>query len=117
MVTLDDLRRDLDGLRFIIVSEVEHAVSEGRLHRTAAHVVQAVAVRDANNQTNGVQCPVRADRVQVALAQGQFPVVYFPKLGHAPDERKDYNDLEYNTLAPEAGERIAAELGAWFAVD
>jgi pimeloyl-ACP methyl ester carboxylesterase len=44
-----------------------------------------------------------------------FRFVYFPGLGHALDRRMSYDDLEYDTIAPEARDRLARELAEYFA--
>ena len=46
LVTLDDLRSELAGLRFVVGRECEREVREGRLHRGRGAVVQVLAVRD-----------------------------------------------------------------------
>lgn len=45
LVTVDDLRRELDGLEFDVLREVERDVVEGKLHTGHAAVVQCVARR------------------------------------------------------------------------
>lgn len=45
MMTLDDLRRELDGLDFIEARETEREIVEGRLHTGIGAVVQVVAVK------------------------------------------------------------------------
>jgi SAM-dependent methyltransferase len=45
LVTLDDLRRELTGLEFVVARECEREVVEGRHHTGVAAVVQVVAGR------------------------------------------------------------------------
>jgi SAM-dependent methyltransferase len=45
LVTLDALRKEFAGLRFLVGRECEREVGEGRLHRGVGAVVQVVAVR------------------------------------------------------------------------
>jgi hypothetical protein len=45
MVTSADLKRELPGLEFEVLREVEREVREGRGHRGASAVVQAIARR------------------------------------------------------------------------
>lgn len=46
MVTLDDLRGELRGLRLEVAREIEREMGEGSCHRGTGAVVQVVAVRD-----------------------------------------------------------------------
>ncbi|MEM9555294.1 MAG: hypothetical protein AAGC60_13645 [Acidobacteriota bacterium] len=43
-----------------------------------------------------------------------FRFFYFPKLGHALDARASYDDLQYDTIAPEAKAKLAGELAKFF---
>ena len=45
LMTLDLLRRELEGLDFLVAQEIEREVQEGRHHHGVGSVVQVVAVR------------------------------------------------------------------------
>jgi hypothetical protein len=46
LVTLADLRSELEGLDFLVGQEIEREVHEGRLHTGRSSVVQVVAMRE-----------------------------------------------------------------------
>ncbi len=48
MMTLDELKTELEGLELVIGGEVERHISEGRYHQGESAVVQVVARKQAS---------------------------------------------------------------------
>ncbi|MBD5779610.1 class I SAM-dependent methyltransferase [Pelagicoccus sp. NFK12] len=46
LLSLDDLRQDLDGLNFVLARETERDIREGQLHTGIGSIVQVVAIKE-----------------------------------------------------------------------
>ncbi len=67
-----------------------------------------------DNQTPAYQARAVELVVKHVWKKENFRFTYFPGLGHALDPRQDYYDLQFDTMAPAAKEKLAAELAEFF---